>query len=568
MPKFTVYLIKEDFLHIPRYVEKNNQIHENRNSIFNENVYLQSEINIENYIIQKKETPKPIIKANSIFHVYFRTSFNDKIWWVLFWQLKEKLNIQSADALVILMVENRIFAITHGHSSHLINPYATEYDFGLKTAVNLVDEDEVKCADLFTPSEIGLRTQKQTGKSANFVEFEVNIYNTLLKKIAGNIKGKYNDYFKNIDGADSIKFSFSESIVELKDILKDFINIYKSKKYLNTGFDWIDNFRPIKDKTILDQLRKKLVDSINEYDENVIFNFPTIFDDTKDIYYRFKRISHKISKKQYDNFEIEKTYYKFLKDENIIINEEMLSKHQLHAIDYETNTTIIQYPIYFCLLFETELKDDYYILESGIWYRVDKVFKKNIDDSINELLTKTWDMGIAYNQNRISAAARKMKKSKEYIFNDELTASFNKNHIAEIMDSPENIISYNKNKIELCDVLVKKNDSFYLIHTKYKYGSSALSHLFSQGNVSAELLVENNFRIAANKKIEKSDLHFPEDDSFLRKNYTIIYAIISRKNSRGEFSIPLFSKINLRIFVRNLIEKLNFNVKISFILHE
>ena len=133
---------------------------------------------------------------------------------------------------------------------------------------------------------------------------------------------------------------------------------------------------------------------------------------------------------------------------------------------------------------------------------------------------------------------------------------------AELMDT--RLVNYSGGKIELCDVIFRDNSGkVFLIHNKYKYGSSALSNLFSQGSVSASLILEKEFREKANKKIITNELQLPSD-GLNRENYTVVYGIISKKSHSGNFTLPLFSKINLNMFHTNL-EKLGFAVKISYI---
>jgi uncharacterized protein (TIGR04141 family) len=55
--------------------------------------------------------------------------------------------------------------------------------------------------------------------------------------------------------------------------------------------------------------------------------------------------------------------------------------------------------------------------------------------------------------------------------------------------------------VEVCDVLTANRQ---LIHVKLKFGSRDLSHLFSQGFVSATLLQSDSvFREATHKKIKE-----------------------------------------------------------------
>jgi uncharacterized protein (TIGR04141 family) len=118
--------------------------------------------------------------------------------------------------------------------------------------------------------------------------------------------------------------------------------------------------------------------------------------------------------------------------------------------------------------------------------------------------------------------------------------------------------------VELCDVLSKEPDGYHLLHVKYKYGSASLSHLFGQGNVSAELLYDNRFRVAANEVISDGDLKLPTNDEHHPQEYTIIYGIICKMSEGQPASIPLFSRITLKVFFDSL-SRMQYRVKLMFI---
>ena len=108
-----------------------------------------------------------------------------------------------------------------------------------------------------------------------------------------------------------------------------------------------------------------------------------------------------------------------------------------------------------------------------------------------------------------------------------------------------------QNAIEVCDVLTQDN---YLIHVKKGHGSSVLSHLFNQGFVSGSMLLQQPFRKAVNKQMkttvlrdnpQQSDWLFTENKDYRPGDYTIVYGIITGKNTERP-KIPFFSKVVFR----------------------
>jgi uncharacterized protein (TIGR04141 family) len=100
-----------------------------------------------------------------------------------------------------------------------------------------------------------------------------------------------------------------------------------------------------------------------------------------------------------------------------------------------------------------------------------------------------------------------------------------------------------------------------LIHVKRHLGSRDLSHLFSQGFVSASLLQEDDvFRAATSAKIAE----LTNDHSFalfntsplVTGNFEVVYVILASWGGRNlAAALPFFSKINLERTVRELLNR-------------
>jgi uncharacterized protein (TIGR04141 family) len=103
-----------------------------------------------------------------------------------------------------------------------------------------------------------------------------------------------------------------------------------------------------------------------------------------------------------------------------------------------------------------------------------------------------------------------------------------------------------RDQIELCDLL-SQNGQF--IHVKRKTRSATLSHLFSQGVISAELFLwEQSFRDSCAEKlirIEPSFASLIPSSKPETSNYEVAYAIIAKPNPNWPRSLPFFSQLNL-----------------------
>ncbi|RYH32843.1 MAG: hypothetical protein EON54_20725 [Alcaligenaceae bacterium] len=101
--------------------------------------------------------------------------------------------------------------------------------------------------------------------------------------------------------------------------------------------------------------------------------------------------------------------------------------------------------------------------------------------------------------------------------------------------------------IELCDLL---SPNGHFIHVKHRKGGSAgLSHLFSQGNVAAEVMLgDREFRFQARKVIKAQNPIFCAQlplDGFKSSAVEIVFAILGDTHADVKTNLPFFSKVNL-----------------------
>jgi uncharacterized protein (TIGR04141 family) len=562
MPAFTLYLIKDGFDITQRLFSDDGTIRENINSVFDIKVIIESRYEYIDELEKRKLLPVIITKAESSDIIYYKINESHKPWWKDFWHIADEIEIQNASAVIFKKFEGKLFAFTHGFGRYLLNSFAIEYDFGLRIAVNLIDDSKIRTAGLFTPSEIGLSTIKHSGKSAKINEFDINTFNTMLKNVAGNVKKEYQKYFKTISGADSINFSYAGNREGLFDVSKMLYSKSILSSYKQTNFYWIDNFKPIRDESKIQELDKILIDEINRKNSDIILIYPGYLSKGINVYFNYSGIPNDIPNvlRDFPCLDIEEQYYSILGDYKISSAIE-IKTHQISVIDLDSGFAQGTYSLYQCIYFEIINEGQQYYFENGIWYRITQDFYNQINENYLELLKEKMDLDFQYDRRIIRDTAHEEGKSKEFIFNRLLVDHLSQYGTTELLDTKT--IMYKKNPIEICDVLSKQDEMIFLIHNKYKYGSSALSHLFSQGYVSADSILDKEFRKNANQKIANTDLLFDEGDNLNRKKFIVVYGIITRKNKRGIFDIPVFSKINLKLFSDSL-KKLDFKIRISF----
>jgi uncharacterized protein (TIGR04141 family) len=171
----------------------------------------------------------------------------------------------------------------------------------------------------------------------------------------------------------------------------------------------------------------------------------------------------------------------------------------------------------------------------GQWLRVQRAFDKLVRKEVASLkdLTKTLKLPA------IKPGEREDDYSKR-VGQDNGHALLDKNNFR--------IGSYDK--IEVCDLLTKKTD---FLCVKKMHSSASLSHLFSQGSVSAQLLKGNQKyrdKIAqiARKHLDVKPTDF--DDWIAEPRF--VFVIPTRKAGSIANAMFFFSKVNLRQHIRTI----------------
>lgn len=314
---------------------------------------------------------------------------------------------------------------------------------------------------------------------------------------------------------------------------------YKEDNY-KTNFDWVDNIKYIKSKEIKERLNDILIEYIkNKKWENVWMIVPEIIQWEKINGFRYGN-----NEEIFDDIEIENV----IKDKDInSIND--LKKNKICVIDEDGNE-INKWNAFKCLTAEIEYDGNQYCLNNEGWYKIDKDYANRIKNEYSKI--KVSDINfIDYDDT--------MEKEDDY--NEKLSKSLPGFYLMHKVGE----IPFGGgagNKIEICDVMSNKNE---LIHIKKNGGSAYLSHLFNQATVSAELLLDDDFRKKSNKKLAQVgfDIRFP--NKFKASDYTIIIAIINRSTTRIP-KIPFFSQVSIR-YAERMLKNLGYNVEIKNIVN-
>lgn len=446
----------------------------------------------------------------------------------------KKLPVDSSSSAAVLLLEmnNRTFAVAFGQGRHLLEPDCYEENFGLLATVNSVDRNRIRQIDRKRFDAIARLTREQAIRDVPILDFGLELEQDMLRSVTGTPSDS--SLGNRLSGRDSLSVSVP---VELKN-LNNQINVYfkksKSSAYKD-GFSFIDNIDEVRIASEKEELNETLLQRIKDSDfEKIWLVLPDLLDWTDVEGFAYNRAdSETVGDIHFS------TYLPHVDDlEALSLNT--LKRHRVFSIN-PNGDALQEWPLYRCIYGEIDTKKGTFLLDNGKWYCVDKDLVTRVDHELKQIKATT------------IALPDYMKNETEGIYNERFAAS--KTSYA-LMD--RKLVKYGggKSSIEFCDVFTKSKT---MVHVKRYGGSSVLSHLFSQGVVSASLLLwDAGFRKDLNKKLPAS--HKLADPA-ARPNpsqYEIAFAVASQ--SKGKLILPFFSRVTLRNAHRQLS---NYGFKVS-----
>ena len=457
--------------------------------------------------------------------LYYKKSFLKQPTWTgnFFNKNIDELNTSSASGLYIASIDVEgkevLFVLSFGHGWQMLKDGVIVEQFGIKTALSII-KDEVKKIEKKNFRN-GLKdVSEQLGNLGSVADFGFDVEQDIMRAIVGEPIDK-KLYGTHVVGKNALSLSIKKDVNNIERTLKSLYKAYVSDDH-KKKFEWFDNFSSVSDKKLIRILDKKIIEKINdETKTDVVFwlAIPEVisWENTKCFKYSKGRKADEYQDIIFDDFR------NSLKDDVHIDVDVIKSKKVFH---FDVNDHIINsWSIYKCLYAEVDLNEEKYLFVSGKYYKVDKDYKKKVEDEflVDESLTlPDW-----------------IESQYEHIYNSGVASGDTTYQCLDGGVSQKNLIG--KGKIEFADLVRSDN---YLFHVK-KYGSSSvLSHLFSQGLVSATLLLtDKSFREEVNTKLIASHKNVVTDAQPSPEDYTIVYAIGTTKD---ELRLPFFSLVNYR----------------------
>lgn len=443
----------------------------------------------------------------------------------------------SASGLLLLQVDGHTFALTFGYGRSFLDQAKIERRFGLKVALNVIDERQIRSLDTKKFDEMVVSTNTQTSRTTELPTFGVDVLRDILRAVTGSAPRSTG--YKSLSGADALVLGVEKPVSDLPGLLRDLYAHYTDTKYQAT-FGWVDQLSEVRDPELVRKLDSQLVTRLRVGDTSTTHIAMPENLDWEDIEHFL--ISPTRSQ-AYDELDLDEYLAQKATDSaNLTI---ALLKSRKVSVKFLRNTTPdTRWSIYQCIVSEQRLDGLLYALIEGRWFAIADSLVKQVDEAIAAIPTATVTLpaglpGETEGEYNARAAAA----------SPDLT----------LLDAKLVAPDGSTTRIEFCDLLSTDGS---IVHVKRKTRSSTLSHLFAQGQVSAAALVDGTVRDQVRSAI-KTAVGTADASRWLqlvpsstsnpeRDKVTVTYAVIADSKATGVEWLPFFSRLTLMQTRRDL----------------
>lgn len=470
----------------------------------------------------------------------------------------------TPSALLLLKLNGRQTATSKRHGPYFALPFGPSGRFliksdrivrgyGLRTALNLIYPKKtgsasarLRAIDSKRHGATVMRARTQASAQVDLEAFDVNQVRDLLDRATGTPAS--DDWGLSISGSDAISLNLDLGVMELGKLCRK-LDVESNKLDYQDGFGWIDHVRAVTNPADSDALEGRVLELLQSKSSELHLAPPEMLDWSGVAGFEYKPdVQDEAGREATSELSLAE-YLEVLGETRVKgLSIDYLRRARVAAVDGDGGQT--KWSVWRCLVGEFTHDRHTYLLDEGRFFKVDKGYLSVLNAYVDSLN----DDAKADSSSKVTLPAT------EY---DTVEERYNKSAAKEddllLLDRRTIGIPGSKSTIEICDLL---SSSRRLIHVKRHLGSATLSHLFSQGLISAELLqTSQEFRGQAAKQVAKyvkedgkKDLFGFFDVAALRpSDFEIVYAIAEDWGGRTlAESLPFFSKVNLREAASNL----------------
>ena len=373
-----------------------------------------------------------------------------------------------------------------------------------------------------------LRSKAQSSKHLSISEFEFKFDSEILKSLTGVVESDQ-DEGEYVSGSDSLALHSDVRLEQLPDIAARLLAAYEDER-CKEKYPWMDFIVPVRDATLVTQLDELLVVAINaqEFDRVRAAAPQLLSDDISGFGY----LRHRVRSLNGPAIVFDLDLRQALLAKHILgaVTLQSLSSERIYLYDADEQKHAAWH-LYSCREAEIELDEKIYLLSEGDWYQIDRDYTDQVNRYF-EAATRSTLQFPRYGTDHEGPYLRRVADNVNFFFLDQKLVR----------------LSGAGGPFEFCDLLTPEH---HIIHVKKYSSSSVLSHLFSQGYVSAEALI-NDPDVTAQVNgylAQEGGFRFVFDPVTQPRN-KIVFAIMQ---TNEELHMPFFSKVNFRQFAQRLI---------------
>lgn len=444
----------------------------------------------------------------------------------------------SSSGLLVLMVDGHAFALTFGYGRSFLNQAKIERRFGLKVALNLIDERQIRSMDTKKFDEMVVSTNVQTSRTTELPTFGVDILRDILRAVTGIAPD--GSGYKSLSGADALVLGVEKPVTELDTLLRDLYSHYIATRY-QAAFGWVDQLAEVRDPSLVDALDVQMVEQLRAFDTGSTHMAMPENLEWEDIeHFLIVPTKRQI---QFDELDLD-AYLAQPMTKHADLTVEQLKRRRVSVKFIRSAEPDDRWSVYQCLISEQRRDGVLYALIEGRWFSIADSLVAQVDAAVSAIPSATVTL----------PAGRPGESEGDY----NLRAASVSPELA-LLDKELVLPSGARTKIEFCDLMSTDGS---LVHVKRKSRSSTLSHLFAQGHVSAEALVDGAMRDQVRQAIQKGagtadasdwlSLIPPNGTALERDRVTVVYVVIANSSASGVEWLPFFSRLTLMQTVRDL----------------
>lgn len=462
--------------------------------------------------------------------------------------LSQALNTSNR-LVVFLPVADRRFAVCWGYGQSTLEHAAIESNFGLRFAARCLNPEslhEVRSRRIDASS----RTQSvQVPKGSDLRDLDVPLEGEFVRKLSGQL-GDAGVEFPGLGAVvatDSIAFNTTTDLAHVQEVLTGMMREVEERSALDE-LTFIDALEPLRtNDELVDRLETLLMELLQERQiddadaaeaPNGLKHHLLEFSPPDDV--RGEDIESITIQRGGASFTMHEATLEELRKGIATLGGRLgrksLTSIKLMAHGHEGEPVSMMLPLKNWLVFEAGDAQRRLILTLGKWFALSEDYTRQLNEDLlkipvitTHLALPAWDTTVHQKEGDYNKAVADARP--DLVLLDQV-----------------DIRAGDRGEIEACDLL---HEEGYLIHVKKYSYSHTLSHLFSQGTVSAQAIASDDvYRDAFIKAVITRNLGFGKVAENAPERVTYAIAFKGNKTLPGE--LPTFSKVNLRDFVKRL----------------